>query len=320
MSNIFYTTPQIEVAKKLTEITKMEKVFFSNSGAEANECAIKCARKYSFDKYGKDRNEIITLENSFHGRTIATLSATGQEYYHNYFFPFVDGFVYAKVNDFDDVLSKVSKNTCAIMIETIQGEGGVNPLEESFIKSIEKLCIEKDILLIIDEVQTGIGRTGKLFSYEYFDIKPDIVTTAKGLGGGFPIGCVIFSDKTKDVLTFGTHGTTFGGNLVSLTSALEVLNIVLEENFLTEVNKKGEYINKKLQDIDGIEAVFNKGLMFGITLKKELLVTDLIDKCIENGLLVLSAKTKLRLLPPLTISYEEIDKGIELLIQTLANL
>ncbi len=310
ISNLFYTTPQVEVASKLVSLTKMNKVFFSNSGAEANEGAIKCARKYSFDKYGNDRNEIITLLDSFHGRTIATLSATGQDYYHNYFFPFVEGFVHAKPNNFENLLSKVSDKTCAIMIETIQGEGGVNPLDVDFVKSIEKLCNEKDILLIVDEVQTGIGRTGKLFSYEHFGIKPDIVTTAKGLGGGLPIGCVLFGEKTENVFTFGNHGTTFGGNPVSLASANKVLDIVANDMFLSEVTIKGEYIKNKLLTIDGVKEVYNKGLMFGITLDSRLVAQDVVKKCIENGLLVLTAKHKIRFLPPLTISYNEINVGL----------
>lgn len=309
-SNLFYTTPQIEVAKKLINNSCMEKAFFANSGAESNECAIKCARKYSFDKYGNDRNEIITLLNSFHGRTIATLSATGQDYYHNHFFPFVDGFVHAKPNDFSDILEKTTDKTCAIMIETIQGEGGINPLDIEFVKNIEKLCIDKDILLIIDEVQTGIGRTGKLFSYEYFDIKPDIITTAKGLGGGLPIGCVLFGAKTKDVLTFGSHATTFGGNPVSLASANKVLDIVINDEFLDEVNKKGDYIKQKLSTMSGVKAIFNKGLMFGIELDDKFIPADIVERCINNGLLILTAKTKIRFLPPLTISYAEIDEGL----------
>lgn len=310
ISNLFYTIPQVEVAKKLVAKTSMKKVFFANSGAEANEGAIKCARKYSFDKYGKDRYEIITLLDSFHGRTIATLSATGQDYYHNYFFPFVDGFSYAKPNDFLDLQNKVSDKTCAIMIETIQGEGGVNPLNADFVKNIEKLCADKDILLIVDEVQTGIGRTGKLFSYEHFNIKPDIVTTAKGLGGGLPIGCLLFGNKTKDVFTFGNHGTTFGGNPVSLACANKVLDIVANDKFLDEVSEKGKYINEKLSCIKGVKSVFNSGLMFGITLENNLDSKDIVKKCIENGLLVLTAKTKIRFLPPLTITYEEIDEGL----------
>ncbi len=318
ISNLFYTTPQITVSQKLLTLTNMQKVFFSNSGAESNECAIKCARKYSFDKYGKDRHEIITLTDSFHGRTIATLSATGQDYYHNYFFPFVEGFVHTKPDDIDDLLSKITDKTCAIMIETIQGEGGVNPVSKEFIQAIDTICKEKDLIFIIDEVQTGIGRTGKLFSYEYFDVKPDIVTVAKGLGNGLPIGCVLFSEKAADTFTFGTHGTTFGGNPVSLASANVVLDTITSNNFLDDVIKKGEYIKEKLQTIEEIKNVFNKGLMFGITIDDSIQAPDVVAKCIDNGLLILTAKSKIRFLPPLTITYDEIDKGLEIFIKSLS--
>ncbi|MEG0664436.1 MAG: aminotransferase class III-fold pyridoxal phosphate-dependent enzyme [Clostridia bacterium] len=244
-SNLYYTNPGAELAKMLCEKTGGKKVSFANSGAEANECAIKCARKYSFDKYshafGTNRHKIITLENSFHGRTITTLSATGQDVFHKFFNPFTEGFLFAKANNFQSVEDLTDETVCAIMIEAIQGEGGVVPLEKDFILKISKLCEEKDILLIFDEVQTGIGRTGSFFAYEQFGVKPDIVTSAKGLGGGLPIGATIFFEKCENVFSFGDHGTTFGANPICCAGAISVLN-QLDDNFLNSILQKGEIL------------------------------------------------------------------------------
>lgn len=305
--NLYYNEPQVKLASMLVRKTNCKKVFLCNSGAEANEAAIKCARKYSYDKYGKDRYEIITLKNSFHGRTIATLSATGQESMHNYFNPFVDGFRYADVNDLNVLKTCVSKKTCAIMIETIQGEGGVNNLTEEYINGIYKLCKEKDILLIVDEVQTGNGRTGKLYSYMHYDIKPDIVTTAKGLGGGLPIGAVLFFKKTSNTLTGGTHGSTFGGNPVCAAAAVSVLSR-LDENFLKDIAAKGNYLKNKILTMHKVKSVTGKGLMIGVEAESD--TKELVNKLADAGLLVLTAKNKIRLLPPLNITYEQIDEAI----------
>ena len=235
ISNLYYSPLQTELAKKLCEITGFSKVFFANSGAEANECAIKLARKYSFEKYGKDRTEIVTLENSFHGRTVTTLSATGQDVFHNYFFPFTEGFSFAKANDMESVKAKVNNNTCAVMIELIQGEGGVNPLEKGFVIELADYCSENDILLIIDEVQTGVGRTGSFYCYEQFGIKPDIISSAKGIGGGLPMGACLCSENLRDVMSPSTHGTTYGGNPIACAGALEVLKRVSDKKFLEYV-------------------------------------------------------------------------------------
>ena len=291
-------------------------MFFGNSGAEVNECAIKLARKYSFDKYGDGRNEIIALNNSFHGRTVTTLSATGQDVFHQYFFPFTEGFVFADANDTDSVKALLNDKTCAVMIELIQGEGGVMPLEQYFVKDIEKLCRENDLVLIIDEVQTGVGRTGKLYCYENYGIEPDIITSAKGLGGGLPFGACLCGEKLSAVLGAGTHGTTFGGNPVACAGALEILKRVDNPEFLSQVNEKGEYIREKLLKMDGVSQVRGLGLMIGIVLEKDN-AKEVAARCVENGLLILTAKNLLRMLPPLNISYEDIDKGLEILKKSL---
>lgn len=316
ISNYYYCENSAYLAAKLCNLSGLSKVFFGNSGAEANECAIKIARKYSFDKYGADRNEIITLNNSFHGRTITTLSATGQEVFHNYFFPFTEGFKYSEPNNFEMLKNTVDDKTCAVMLECIQGEGGVNILDKEYIESVAQLCKEKDILLIIDEVQTGIGRTGKMFCYEYFDIKPDIVTLAKGLGGGLPIGVCLCSQKLENVLTISTHGTTFGGNPVVCAGANYILDVVSKPEFLSEVNKKGDYIANKIQQIKGVKSVRHMGLMIGIELENDN-AKELVTKCINNGLLIITAKNLLRMLPPLIISYEEIDAAVRILEATI---
>lgn len=310
-SNLFYTSPCGELAEMILKRTSMEKMFFANSGAEANEGAIKTARKYSFQKYGEGRHEIITLVNSFHGRTMATITATGQDGYHQYFHPFVEGFCYAKANDIEDVKSKISEKTCAIMVEMVQGEGGVVALEQDFVASIGKLCKEQDILLIADEVQTGIGRTGTLFAYEQFPAEPDLVTVAKGLGAGLPIGGVLFGKKTCGVLQPGDHGTTFGGNPIVCAGGVAVLE-QMNDAFLKEVTEKGAYLKSKIAKIDGVVSVTGLGMMLGIQLEKKD-AKDVVMACIEKGLISLTAKEKVRLLPPLTITYEELDAGLEIL-------
>ena len=314
ISNLYYTEPCVQVAKLLCEKSGMKKVFFGNSGAEANEGVIKAARKYSFQKYGEGRSKIVALENSFHGRTMAALSATGQSAYHNFFFPFVDGFVFATANDIDDTLSKLGDDVCAVMMEMVQGEGGVLPLEKEYVQAVYKACQEKDILFIVDEVQTGIGRTGTFYSYQQFDIMPDLVSSAKGLGGGLPIGAVLFGEKTEEVLVPGDHGSTFGGNPVVCAGAVEILNR-MDDAFLADVAKKGEYIKNALLNMNHVTDVAGMGMMLGIELDTD--VKPIVNTLMENGLLVLTAKHKMRLLPPLNITYEELDKGLDILKETL---
>ena len=312
-SNYFYTKVQADFADKLCSATGYEKVFFGNSGAEANECAIKIARKYSFDKYGKGRHTIVTLVNSFHGRTITTLSATGQDVFHNYFFPFTEGFVHTPAND-TEALEKLldeDKSICAVMFEFIQGEGGVNVLEQPFVDKIFELCAERDILTVADEIQTGLGRTGALLTSERYGVKPDITTLAKGIAGGLPMGACLAAEKCGDVLTKGTHGSTFGGNPIACAGANVVLDTLLSEGFMDSVNEKGFYLVNKLLEIPEVEGVDGMGLMLGVRLKSKK-AADILLKCAENGLLVLTAKDKIRLLPPLNITKEDIDKGTEI--------
>lgn len=316
ISNLYYSPVQVECAAKLCTLTGFDKVFFGNSGAEMNECAIKLARKYSFDKYGNGRNEIIALNNSFHGRTVTTLSATGQDVFHQYFFPFTDGFVFADANDIESVKALTSDKTCAVMMELIQGEGGVMPLEQDFVLAVEKFCGENDLILIIDEVQTGVGRTGKLYCYENYGIQPDIITSAKGLGGGLPFGACLCTEKLSDVMGAGTHGTTFGGNPVACAGAIEILNRVASPEFLAQVNEKGAYIKEKLLKMSGVSQVRGMGMMIGIVLEKDN-AKEVAARCVENGLLILTAKKLLRMLPPLNISYEDIDRGLEILEKSL---
>ena len=316
-SNLYYTTPAVELAKALCGQTGCDKVFFVNSGAEANECAIKAARKYSFDKYGKERTEIVTLQNSFHGRTVTTLAATGQDVFHNFFFPFTEGFSYAKPNDLENLKATITENTCAVMMELIQGEGGVLPLNSEFVRQAAAYCKERDILLIVDEVQTGVGRTGTFLASEHYGITPDLTTLAKGLGGGLPIGAVLFGKNVSGVLGPGQHGTTFGGNPVACAAGCEVLRRVCQPGFLDEVAKKGVYLREKLTQIPEVEGVDGEGMMLGVRLKTKT-SADAAKACVQNGLLILTAKHKLRLLPPLTITMEEIDKGLAILANVLA--
>lgn len=316
MSNYFYCKPAADLAEKLCSLTPFSRVCFGNSGAEANECAIKLARKYSFDKYGNDRNEIITLQNSFHGRTVTTLSATGQDVFHNYFFPFTEGFSYVPANDLDALRLSANDKTCAVIMECVQGEGGVNILDKDYVKAVRDFCTEKDILLIIDEVQTGVARTGKLYAFEHYGIVPDVITTAKGLGGGLPIGACLCTEKLKDVLSPSTHGTTFGSNPVVCAGANYVLDIVSKPEFLQEVTDKGEYLKNKLQSVNGVKSVRNLGLMVGIELEKGD-AHKIAEKCVENGLLIITAKSLLRMLPPLNITCAQLDEAVAILEKTL---
>lgn len=318
-SNLYYTAPCIEAAKLLCEKSGMKKVFFGNSGAEANEGVIKAARKYSFLKYGREKNRstILALENSFHGRTMASLSATGQPVYHNYFFPFVEGFAFAKANDLQDTLGKLGDDVCAVMMEMVQGEGGVLPLEKGYVQAVYQACREKDILFIVDEVQTGVGRTGTFFSYQQFGIEPDLVSCAKGLGGGLPIGAVLFGEKTEDTLVAGDHGSTFGGNPVVCAGAVEILNR-MDGAFLAEVAKKGEYLRAEIEKMPHVQSVAGMGMMLGIALDIES--KPVISKLLEKGLMALSAKEKVRLLPPLTITQKELTQGLAILRETLESI
>ncbi len=316
VSNYFTCEPVARLAEKICLASGYDKVFFGNSGAEANEGAIKLARKYSFDKYGKGRSTIITFNSSFHGRTITTLAATGQDVFHDFFFPFTEGFKYSPYNDKKALVSNLTADVCAVMFECIQGEGGVNVMDEDFAHFLAEECEKRDILLICDEIQTGIGRTGKLFAFENFCIKPDIFTLAKGLCGGMPTGVFVANEKCSSVLTKGQHGSTFGGNAVSCAAGLYVLGKVSEKAFLDEVVAKGEYLMQKLRSLnkETILEIRGKGLMIGI--KTSLVPGEISAKALEAGLIVLTAgKDVVRLLPPLVISYEEIDRGIEILAE-----
>lgn len=314
VSNYFTCEPTVSLAEKIARLSGYSKVFFGNSGAEANEGAIKIARKYSFDKYGDGRSTIITFDKSFHGRTITTLAATGQDVFHHYFFPFTEGFKYSPYNDGKEFSEALTSDVCAVMFECIQGEGGVNVMDKEFAKYVCDECAKKDILVIIDEIQTGVGRTGKLFSFENFGIKPDVFTLAKGLCGGLPVGVVVANEKCANVLTRGLHGSTFGGNPVSCAAGNYVLDKISNPDFLNQVTKKGEYLRNALKALgkETILDVRGLGLMIGI--QTTLPTSALADKALESGLFVLTAgKDVIRLLPPLVITYEEIDKGVEIL-------
>ena len=314
-SNLFYSAPGVELAEELVKRSGMARVFFGNSGAEANEGMIKLARKYSFDRYGEGRYEIITLENSFHGRTVTTLKATGQEVFHQYFFPFTEGFSYARANDFDSVAAAVTDRTCAVMLELIQGEGGVKPLEPDFVQRVAQLCREKDLLLLVDEVQTGIGRTGTLFCYEQYGLTPDVVSFAKGIAGGLPMGGFLASERTAGVLGPGTHASTFGMNPICAAAAKAVL-AALTPKLLQEVKEKGDWLRKTVLDLGSarIRDARGAGLMVGFGVQGDLTNKQLATKLIEAGLLVLTAGSDtLRLLPPLTITYDELARGVEIM-------
>ena len=313
-SNLYYTEPCCVLAKMLCEKSGMKRVFFANSGAEANEGAIKFARKYSFDKYGEGRSTIITLTDSFHGRTITTLAATGQDMFHTTFGPFTPGFKYCPANDSEALKQMITDDVCAVMFECIQGEGGVNILTTEFVGVINEIAQENDILMIVDEVQTGNGRTGKYFAYENYGITPDIVSTAKGLAGGLPMGATLFGDKLKDTVTPGSHGSTFGGNPISAAGAISIVKRI-DSDFLKEVEKKSEYIINFLKSVKGVKGISGMGLMLGIETDKDS--KEIANECLEKGLLVLTAKSKVRLLPALNISYGELDEGLKILKEVI---
>ena len=316
-SNLFFTEPSSRLAKKLAEVSGLKRVFFANSGAEANEGAIKTARKYSHDKYGKDRATVLTLVNSFHGRTISTLSATGQEVFHQHFFPFTKGFDHTPANELRALETRLGqKDVCAIILEVVQGEGGVCSLDHEYLQGVQALCHQYDVLLIIDEVQTGIGRTGTMFAYQQFGLTPDIITLAKGLGGGLPIGAFVLGEKVQDTLGKSDHGSTFGANPVSCAGANAVL-AKIDDAFLAEVKRKGEKLQKALAALPKVKSVSGLGLMIGVEFEEGTKAADIVAKCIEKGVLFLTAKTKLRLLPPLIINDEQIEKGIALLKEVL---
>ena len=319
VSNLFYTEPPAKLAEILCKRTGESCVFFANGGGEANEGMIKLARKYSFDKYGQGRSTIITLKNSFHGRTITTLKATGQDVFHNFFFPFTEGFRYAAANDLEDLKAQAGDDVCAVMLELVQGEGGVLPLDKEYVKAVEALCAEKDWLLLADEVQTGVGRTGSLFAFQQYDILPDVVSFAKGIAGGLPMSGILANEKCRNVLGPGTHATTFGGNPVCAAAGL-VVQEVLSDAFLREVKEKGEYLRKGIEDLN--LPCFGKtrgmGLMIGIEVKEGWTNRDIANQLIENGLLILTAGPGMRLLPPLVITKEEMDKGLAIMKKVLA--
>ena len=316
MSNLYYTDPCAKLAQTLCERTGMKKVFFSNSGAEANECAIKVARKYAADKKGKDYYHIITLENSFHGRTITTLAATGQAVFHEDFTPLTDGFLYAKANDFTSVKALTEQYKCAaIMMEVVQGEGGVMPLDKAFVSAVAKLAAEQDILLFTDEVQVGNGRSGKLYGYMNYDIRPDIVSTAKGLAGGLPRGATLLGEKVQNTLAPGSHGSTFGGNPVCCAGALNILSR-LDEDTLAGVRERSAMIFDALNGAKGVVGVSGMGLMIGIKTEKD--AGEVIRRCMERGVLVLKAKDKGRLLPALNIPMETLSKALNVLKEVCA--
>ena len=315
-SNLYYNPASAVFASELLRVSGYGAVFLGNSGAEANECAIKLARKYSVEKYGKDRCEILTLQNSFHGRTVTTLAATGQDVFHNYFFPFTEGFAYAEPN-MESVREHLTEHTCAVMIEFIQGEGGVLPLDPQFVTELAALCKEKNLLLLADEVQTGVGRTGTFYCCEQYGVRPDVLTSAKGLGGGLPIGACLCTKELGDVMGRSAHGSTFGANPVVCAGALEVIRRVSQPAFLGEVKEKGAYLRERLEKMKGVAQVRGMGMMLGVVPEKGTSAA-LAAACVENGLLILTAKSLLRLLPPLTITREEMDKGLAILEKVLA--
>ncbi len=313
VSNYYYSEPTVRLAQLLCGRTGAKKVFFGNSGAEANECAFKAARKYSYEKYGEGRNRIVSLKESFHGRTLFTLTATGQDGFHKYFGPFADGVDYA-APDLADVKRVCGKTACAVVIECVQGESGVNALDKSFVRALAGWCAEEDVLLICDEVQCGNGRTGKLYAYEHYGISPDLVTTAKGLAGGLPIGACLFFEKTENALTYGDHGSTFGGNPLACAAGVNVLTR-LNEEFLLEVRGKSEYLRAKLKKIDGVKEVTGLGFMIGLKVEGD--PKEVAARCLGKGLLVLTAHDKVRLLPPLVIKKDEMDEGLAIIREVL---
>lgn len=318
MSNLYYTEPCARLAEMLCEKTGMKKVFFSNSGAEANECAIKLARKYAFDKYGKDRYTIVTLENSFHGRTLTTLSATGQEHYHELFNPLTPGFTSVDSGDLD-ALKKIHAETpvAGVLIECIQGEGGVLPIDADFIKSLNAWCNENDVLFMVDEVQTGNGRTGEFYAYMNYNVTPDVVSTAKGLAGGLPLGATLMGEKVQNVLGFGDHGSTFGGNPVCCAAAVSIVKRI-DSDLLADVKEKSKAVFEALDGAKGVESVSGMGLMIGI--KPVRPAAEIVKEVMESGVLCLTAKDKVRLLPALNIPKETLLKAVEIIKTACANV
>ncbi|HGS8851668.1 TPA: aspartate aminotransferase family protein [Clostridioides difficile] len=320
-SNLYFNEPVLYSGEKIINSSGMAKVYFCNSGTEANEAAFKIARKYSSDKYGNGRGTIISLKDSFHGRTMMSLMATGMDKYHKYFYPLPEGFKYIERNNIEDLKNNIDSTVCAIILEAIQGEGGVNVLEKDYVLELVKICQEKDIVVIFDEVQCGIGRTGKLFGYEYFDVKPDIVTVAKGLGAGIPVGGVLVNKKLSKVLGKGDQGTTFGGNLLAMVATSVVLDEISKDGFYNEVLEKGNYIRKSIESFNNKVVLKTKGigLMIGIETNIESSIIE--EKARKKGLLILTAgKNVLRFLPPLTISYKEIDEALEILKDILLEI
>ena len=317
ISNLYYSEPYIALAEQLTGRTGMKRAFFANGGGEANEGMIKLCRKYSFDKYGPGRSTIITLKDSFHGRTVTTLAATGQDVFHQYFFPFTEGFQYATANDIDSVKALDDGTVCAVMLELVQGEGGVLPLDRDFVDQVKALCAEKDWLLAVDEVQTGVGRTGSLFCFQQYGLTPDVCSFAKGIGGGLPLAGILAGEKTELVLTPGTHATTFGGNPVCCAGALSVLS-QLDDAMLASVQEKGQYLREKIAAMPGVKEVRGMGLMLGVGLEEGLVSGDLVKQMLEKGLLCLTAgHNTIRLLPPLVISQAEMDQGLAIMESVL---
>ena len=318
VSNLFYTETPAKLAEILCKRTGMSCVFYANGGGEANEGMIKLARKYSYDKYGEGRSTIITLQNSFHGRTITTLKATGQDVFHQFFFPFTEGFRYAEANDLASLEAVAGDDVCAVMVELVQGEGGVLPLDYEYVQALKKLCAERDWLLLADEVQTGVGRTGKLFAFQQYDLLPDVCSFAKGIAGGMPMSGIMANEKCRNVLTPGTHATTFGGNPVCAAAGL-VVQETLNDEFLAEVTAKGEYLRQQIEALN--LPCFGKtrgmGLMIGIEVKDGYNKSEIANKLIANGLLVLTAGPGMRLLPPLVITKEEMDKGVAIMKNVL---
>jgi acetylornithine/N-succinyldiaminopimelate aminotransferase len=309
VSNLYFTQPQAELAKLLCERSGMKRAFFGNSGAEANECAIKAARKYSADQFGENvRPVIVTMENSFHGRTLATLAATGQDAFHHDFGPFPEGFVSVKPGDVEALKAVLDDQpVCAVMLETVQGEGGVEPLTREYLRAVRDLTAESDVLMIVDEVQTGNGRTGTLMSYQRYDWLPDIATTAKGLAGGLPMGVCLLGEKVKDTLTPGSHGSTFGGNPVCAAAALAVQKQLTDE-LLSDVKRKGKYIAAELSELANVKGISGRGLMLGVESGKN--PKELVKTLLKRGVVCLTAKNKLRLLPPLTIGWDELEEAV----------
>ena len=315
-SNLYYTAPDGKLAKKLCRRTGLDAVFFGNSGAEANEGAIKCARKYNVDTYGESRSKVITLVNSFHGRTLATLTATGQDVFHHDFGPFPGNFDYVPAGDFDALKQAADENTCAVMMELVQGEGGVVALDADYVAKVAAFCKERDILVIVDEVQTGVGRTGKFLACEHFDLKPDIITLAKGLGGGLPIGAVVMNRKVAAHMQPGSHGSTFGGNPVCCAGALAVME-TMDDAFMANVNARAAQLRAGLAKLPHVQEVSGLGLMVGIAFDGSIKAADVRAACEKEGLLVLTAKTRLRLLPPLILTEEDVDAALDTLRKVL---